>query len=57
MNGDILGHMAITPTKYECMKCSINLKASKWYKTKPLNIIQQKWNQDGTVDITIFKEG
>lgn len=33
------------------------MKASEYYKTKTINVLNQQWNSDGTVDITIYKEG
>jgi len=33
------------------------MKASEYYKTKPVNVVNQVWHKDGTVDITIYKHG
>lgn len=33
------------------------MKASRIFKEKPVNSISQTWNSDGTVSISIFKEG
>jgi len=33
------------------------LKASEYYKTKPVNVVNQEWHPDGSVTIRIYKEG
>jgi len=33
------------------------LKASQWFKTKPVNRIHQEWLEDGSVTVTLYKEG
>jgi len=33
------------------------VKASKYYRIKPVNIVNQHWLPDGTVEISIYKEG
>jgi len=33
------------------------LKASEYYKTKPVNVINQERHTNGTVTIRIYKEG
>jgi len=33
------------------------LKASEWYKKKPVNIVNQDWRGDGSVVIRIYREG
>jgi len=33
------------------------MKASEYYKSKPVNVVNQVWHKDGTVDVTIFKHG
>jgi len=33
------------------------LKASEWYKSKPVNVVNQEWHRDGTVTMRIYKEG
>ena len=33
------------------------MKASKHFRTKPVNVINQFWKPDGTVEISIYKHG
>lgn len=33
------------------------MKASKLYKTKPVNVVNQEWHSDGSATVTIYKEG
>jgi len=33
------------------------LKASQWFKSKPLNFVNQEWHEDGSVTIKIYREG
>jgi len=33
------------------------LKASEWYKTKPVNVVNQEWHANGSVTIRIYREG
>lgn len=33
------------------------MKASKYVKGKVVNVINQKWNADGSVDVIIYKQG
>jgi len=33
------------------------MKASKHFREKPVNIINQFWKPDGTVEISIYKHG
>lgn len=33
------------------------MKASEYYKTKPVNVVNQAWNADGSVDIKIYVAG
>jgi len=35
----------------------VDLKASEYYKSKPVNVINQVWHINGTVTIRIYKEG
>lgn len=32
------------------------MKASEYCKLKPVNVVNEKWNDDGTVDVTIYKQ-
>jgi len=32
------------------------LKASQWFKTKPVNRIHQEWHEDGSATIKIYRE-
>ena len=33
------------------------MKASKYLKTRTVNVINQEWHQNGTVTVTIYKSG
>jgi len=33
------------------------LRASEWYKTKPVNVVNQEWKRDGSVVIRIYRVG
>ena len=33
------------------------MKASEYYKTQPVNNVNQTWHTDGTVTIRIYKRG
>ena len=33
------------------------MKASKYFRMKPVNVVNQNWNPDGTVEIVIYKKG
>lgn len=33
------------------------MRASKWYKAKPVNVVNQEWHDDGSVTVRIYVEG
>jgi len=33
------------------------LKASEWYRSKPVNVVNQEWKRDGSVVIRIYRVG
>ncbi|MEM2370592.1 MAG: hypothetical protein QXH51_06790 [Candidatus Bathyarchaeia archaeon] len=33
------------------------MKASKHYKAGLVNVVNQRWNPDGTVEVTVYREG
>jgi len=33
------------------------MKASKWYRTKLVNVVNQEWHPNGSLTIRIYKEG
>jgi len=33
------------------------VKASKYFREKPVNVVNQRWLPDGTVEISIYKHG
>ena len=33
------------------------MKASRYFREKPVNYVNQRWLPDGTVEISIYKEG